>query len=100
MLDYRVPTIVESPHIEVKIVESIDPNGPFGAKEASEGALASVIPAVANAVYNAIGLRMRETPMTPDRVINGLIRKEREDRKTGKEPKAAKAPKTATERVA
>jgi 4-hydroxybenzoyl-CoA reductase subunit alpha len=85
MLDYRVPTIVESPDIEVKIVESVDPNGPFGAKEASEGALASVIPAVANAVYNAIGLRMRETPMTPDRVINGLIRKEREDRKAAKE---------------
>jgi 4-hydroxybenzoyl-CoA reductase subunit alpha len=81
MLDYRVPTIVESPDIQVKIVESVDPNGPFGAKEASEGALASVIPAVANAVYNAIGLRMRETPMTPDRVINGLIRKEREERK-------------------
>jgi len=85
MLDYRVPTIVESPDIEVKIVESVDPNGPFGAKEASEGALASVIPAVANAVYDAIGLRMRETPMTPDRVINGLIRKEREDRKAAKE---------------
>ena len=81
MLDYRVPTIVESPDIEVKIVESVDPNGPFGAKEASEGALASVIPAVANAVYNAIGLRLRETPMTPDRVVNGLIRKEREERK-------------------
>ncbi len=55
ILDYRVPTIVESPHIEVKIVESMDPNGPFGAKEASEGALASILPAIANAVADATG---------------------------------------------
>ena len=77
MFDYRVPTIVESPDIEVKIVESIDPNGPFGAKEASEGALAAVIPALANAVAEAIGLRMDETPVTPDRVIDAILRKER-----------------------
>jgi 4-hydroxybenzoyl-CoA reductase subunit alpha len=77
MLDYRVPTIVESPDIEVKLIESIDPNGPFGAKEASEGALAAVIPAVANAVTNAIGLRMHETPITPDRVVSAIARKER-----------------------
>ncbi len=83
MLDYRVPTIVESPDIEVGIVESIDPNGPFGAKEASEGALASIIPAVANAVYDAIGVRMRETPMTPDRVVNAVVRKHRENRAAG-----------------
>ena len=77
MFDYRVPTIVESPDIEVKIVESIDPNGPFGAKEASEGALAAVIPALANVVADAIGLRMDETPVTPDRVIDAILRKER-----------------------
>ncbi len=77
MFDYRVPTIVESPDIEVKIVESIDPNGPFGAKEASEGALAAVIPALANAVADAIGLRLDETPLTPDRVIDAILRKER-----------------------
>ncbi|MCW5698595.1 MAG: 4-hydroxybenzoyl-CoA reductase subunit alpha [Rhodospirillales bacterium] len=81
MIDYRVPTIVESPDIEVKIVESVDPNGPFGAKEASEGALASVIPAVANAVYDAIGIRLRETPMTPDRVLAAIERHERAQRR-------------------
>ncbi len=80
MLDYRVPTIVESPHIEVKLVESIDPNGPFGAKEASEGALAAVIPAVANAIADAIGLRLTETPVTPDRVITAMARLERDRR--------------------
>ncbi|MEE8139729.1 MAG: molybdopterin cofactor-binding domain-containing protein, partial [Alphaproteobacteria bacterium] len=78
MLDYRVPTIVESPHIEVELIESIDPNGPFGAKEASEGALAAVIPAVANAVADAIGLRLHETPITPDRVITAMVRSARD----------------------
>jgi len=77
VLDYRVPTIVESPHIEVKIIESIDPNGPFGAKEASEAALASLIPAVANAVHDAIGVRLPDTPFTPDRV---LLARRKQDR--------------------
>lgn len=74
MLDYRVPSIVESPDIQVKIVESMDPNGPFGAKEASEGALSSIIPAVANAVHAAIGARLTRTPMTPDRVLDVLTK--------------------------
>ncbi len=77
MLDYRVPSIVESPDIKVKLVESLDPNGPFGAKEASEGALAAVIPAVANAVADALGVRLKESPVTPDRVIRALLDKER-----------------------
>ncbi|MFQ5971268.1 MAG: 4-hydroxybenzoyl-CoA reductase subunit alpha [Alphaproteobacteria bacterium] len=81
MLDYRVPTIVESPHIEVKIVESVDPGGPFGAKEASEGALSAVIPAVANAVHDAIGIRLTETPLTPDRVMNAVIKHDRSARR-------------------
>jgi 4-hydroxybenzoyl-CoA reductase subunit alpha len=83
ILDYRVPTIVESPHIEVKIVETLDPGGPFGAKEASEGALSSLIPAVANAVHDAIGIRLTETPLTPDRVMNAVIRRERAARRAG-----------------
>jgi 4-hydroxybenzoyl-CoA reductase subunit alpha len=77
MLDYRVPTIVESPDIEVKIVESIDPNGPFGAKEASEGCLSGIIPAIANAVYDATGVRLFETPLTPERIIDGQIKLKR-----------------------
>ncbi len=81
ILDYRVPTIVESPDIVVKIVESIDPNGPFGAKEASEAALSSVIPAIANAVYNAIGIRTTETPMTPDRIMDALVKHQRKAKK-------------------
>jgi len=69
MLDYRVPTIVESPPIEVKIIESNDPHGPFGAKEAGEGSLAGFLPALASAVADAIGVRPVDLPMTPDRLL-------------------------------
>jgi 4-hydroxybenzoyl-CoA reductase subunit alpha len=77
ILDYRVPTIKDTPPIEVKIVETIDPNGPFGAKEASEGAIAAVAPAVAAAVKRAIGLRMTETPLSPDRIVARLAKEKR-----------------------
>jgi len=77
MLDYRVPTIVESPDIQVKIIQSMDPNGPFGAKEASEGCLAGVIPAIANAVYDAIGVRLHETPLSPERIIDAQVKQQR-----------------------
>ena len=58
LLDYRVPTIVESPPIETFIVEARDPNGPFGAKEAGEGSLSGFLPALTNAIADAIGLRL------------------------------------------
>jgi 4-hydroxybenzoyl-CoA reductase subunit alpha len=80
MLEYRVPTISESPPIEVHIVESIDPNGPFGAKEASEGALAGFPPALVNAVANAIGVDINELPLTPDRVMDALVARRRQAR--------------------
>ena len=84
MLDYRVPSIVESPPIEVEIVESMDPNGPFGAKEASEGALAALLPALANAVDDALGLRLKETPLTPDRVLDAITRLARDRHHAGR----------------
>ncbi|HSM20141.1 MAG TPA: molybdopterin cofactor-binding domain-containing protein, partial [Hyphomicrobiales bacterium] len=80
MLDYRVPTIVESPPIETFIVESIDPNGPFGAKEASEGALAAFLPALTAAIEDATGLRVTELPVTPDLMVEALARKQHRDR--------------------
>ena len=80
LLGYRVPTAAESPPIEVHIVECLDPNGPFGAKEASEGSLAGFLPAVTNAVADAIGLRMTELPITPDRILEALTRKQRDMR--------------------
>jgi 4-hydroxybenzoyl-CoA reductase subunit alpha len=72
LLEYRSPSSVESPEIEPIIVESIDPEGPFGAKECSEGSLAATIPAIANAIYDAVGVRLRESPFTPERVLAAL----------------------------
>jgi len=80
MLDYRFPTIVESPPIEVKIVESRDPNGPFGAKEASEGALAGFLPALTSAIAEAVGIRLHELPVTPDRLFEALRARKRAER--------------------
>jgi 4-hydroxybenzoyl-CoA reductase subunit alpha len=77
MLDYRVPTIVDSPPIEVGIVESIDPHGPFGAKEAGEGSLAAFLPALTNAIADATGLRFNDLPVTPDRVFAALEKRRR-----------------------
>jgi 4-hydroxybenzoyl-CoA reductase subunit alpha len=80
LLEYRVPTIAESPPIEVHIVESHDPHGPFGAKEASEGALAGFAPALVNAVSHAIGVDLDELPVTPDRVMEALVERRRRAR--------------------
>ena len=74
LLEYRSPSSVDaaSPEIEAILVESVDPEGPFGAKEASEGSLAACIPAVANAIYDAVGVRLTELPMTPEKVLRAL----------------------------
>jgi 4-hydroxybenzoyl-CoA reductase subunit alpha len=77
MLDYRVPTIADSPPIEVGIVESIDPHGPFGAKEAGEGSLAAFLPALTNAIADAIGVRFNDLPVTPDRVFAAIEKRRR-----------------------
>ncbi|MGE5146610.1 MAG: molybdopterin cofactor-binding domain-containing protein, partial [Candidatus Eiseniibacteriota bacterium] len=83
MLDYRVPTIQDSPPIDVHIVEAPDPNGPYGAKEAGEGSLAGFLPAVANAVADALGgLRFDALPLTPDRVYAALEKRQRALRKS------------------
>ena len=72
LLEYRSPSAVESPVIDPIIVESCDPEGPFGAKECSEGSLAATIPAIANAIYDAVGVRLHESPFTPERVLAAL----------------------------
>ncbi len=78
MLDYRVPTIVESPPIEVGIIETIDPNGPFGAKEAGETSLIAFIPAFTNAVADALGVRPLDLPVTPDKLMELIENKNEE----------------------
>src|ERR687892_392658 len=72
LLEYKSPTTLETPEIHTLLVESDDPEGPFGAKEAGQGPLLPVIPAIANAIYHAIGVRIDQVPITPDMVLRGL----------------------------
>jgi 4-hydroxybenzoyl-CoA reductase subunit alpha len=72
LLEYKTPGMLDSPDIVPIIVESVDPEGPFGAKEAGEGSLAAVIPAVANAIYDAVGVRITALPITPEKVLKAL----------------------------
>jgi len=79
MLDYKSPTFLEMPPVETILVTTDDPEGPFGAKEAGQGPLLPVIPALATAVYDAIGVRIDEIPISPDKVLAGLERVRRGD---------------------
>jgi len=73
-LDYRTLTPMQMPEVDVIIVESNDPEGPFGAKEAGEGPLLPILPAVANAIYDAVGVRMYSLPITPDKLWRAVQR--------------------------
>ncbi|MDN8616242.1 xanthine dehydrogenase family protein molybdopterin-binding subunit [Variovorax ginsengisoli] len=70
--DYTMATSDAVPMLRGGIVESNDPNGPYGAKGASETAILPGAPAIANAVYDAIGVRIRDLPITPEKVLAGL----------------------------
>ena len=72
MLDYKSPTTLETPEIHTILVETDDPEGPFGAKEAGQGPLLPVIPAIANAIHHALGVRIDEVPITPDKILKAL----------------------------
>ena len=72
LLDYKLATTLDTPEIETILVEIPDLEGPFGGKEAGQGPLNPVIPAIANAVFNAVGVRIDETPITPDKVLKAL----------------------------
>jgi 4-hydroxybenzoyl-CoA reductase subunit alpha len=77
LLEYKSPGSLESPEIEAITVESIDPEGPFGAKEAGEGSLAGVIPAIANAVYDAVGVWITSLPITPEKILQAMQQQRR-----------------------
>ncbi len=86
MLEYKSPTTLETPEIHTILVETNDPEGPFGAKEAGQGPLLPLIPAVANAVYNAVGVRVDEVPISPEKVLKGLeLRKQGKPARVGPE---------------
>lgn len=74
--DYLIPTIGELPEIYTAAVESYEPRGPFGAKEVGEGSMLPVLGAIANAIYDACGIRMTELPITPERVLAAIRAKE------------------------
>ena len=77
MLEYKSPTTLEMCDVVTYLIEDPDPNGPFGAKEVGQGPLLPVPPAVANAVYNAVGVRIDEVPITPEKVLRALKDKSR-----------------------
>jgi 4-hydroxybenzoyl-CoA reductase subunit alpha len=79
LLEYRSASTLESPPIDPIIVESVDPEGPFGAKEAGEGSLAATIPAVAHAIYDAVGVWINTLPLTPEKVLKALEEKKKSE---------------------
>jgi hypothetical protein len=72
MLEYKSPTTLEMCDVKTYLIEDADPNGPFGAKEVGQGPLLPVPPAVANAVYDAVGVRVDEVPITPEKVLAAI----------------------------
>jgi 4-hydroxybenzoyl-CoA reductase alpha subunit len=91
MLEYKSPTALEMPPVDSILVETLDPQGPYGAKECGQGPLLPVIPAVANALYDALGVRIDEVPITPEKVLAAL-----EDRYRAPQMPAFDYPKTVT----
>jgi 4-hydroxybenzoyl-CoA reductase subunit alpha len=75
MLEYKSPTTLDMPDVFTELVEHPDPRGPFGAKEVGQGPLLPVMPAIANAVYDAVGVRIDEVPITPEKVLKALDEK-------------------------
>jgi 4-hydroxybenzoyl-CoA reductase subunit alpha len=86
LLEYKSPTTLEMCDVVTYLIEDPDPNGPFGAKEVGQGPLLPVMPAVANAVYDAVGVRVDEVPITPEKVLKALRRKAK-----GEEPRSGPA---------
>jgi 4-hydroxybenzoyl-CoA reductase subunit alpha len=82
LLEYKSLTSLDMPEVETILVEDPDPNCPFGAKEVGQGPLLPVMPAVANAIYDAVGVRIDELPITPDKVLRAMGLKA-----AGKEPR-------------
>ncbi|HXJ17243.1 MAG TPA: molybdopterin cofactor-binding domain-containing protein [Candidatus Polarisedimenticolia bacterium] len=82
ILEYKSPTSLDMPEIVTEFMEEPDPQGPFGAKEVGQGPLLPIMPALANAVYDAVGVRIDEVPITPEKILKALAEK-----KAGREPR-------------
>ena len=77
--DYKMLTAADMPEVETIISATYEPTGPFGAKGIGEGVTNPVAAAVANAVFDAVGVRLRELPMTPEKVLHAVKKKESRD---------------------
>jgi 4-hydroxybenzoyl-CoA reductase subunit alpha len=77
LLEYKSLTSLDMPEVDTVLIEDPDPNCPFGAKEVGQGPLLPVMPAVANALYDAVGVRIDELPITPDKVLAALEKQKR-----------------------
>lgn len=75
--DYKIPTFMDVPELSAVPVESYEPNGPYGAKEAGEGCILPVIPAILNAVFDACGVMIMDLPITPEKVFTALQAKKK-----------------------
>jgi 4-hydroxybenzoyl-CoA reductase subunit alpha len=75
--EYRIPTMLDMPNVKTIIIESDEPNGPFGAKEVGEGAIMPTIPAILNAIYDAVGVRINELPITSERLFAAMKEKQK-----------------------
>jgi CO/xanthine dehydrogenase Mo-binding subunit len=80
LLEYKIPMPQQMPEVEILLVGEDDPEGPFGAKEAGEGPLIATLPAVGNALYDAVGVRLTDLPITPDKVLKGIDQRRVEGR--------------------
>ena len=76
-VDYRMPLSTEAPEIKVAHVITDDPDGPFGAKEASEGAIVSAPPSIVSAIHDATGIWFTSQPVTPEKIVMALREKQR-----------------------
>jgi xanthine dehydrogenase molybdenum-binding subunit len=75
--DYHLPTSLDAPPLQIKMVETDDPEGPFGAKGIGECASIALAPAIANAIYDAVGVRVYSLPMTPQKVYQAITKKKK-----------------------
>jgi CO/xanthine dehydrogenase Mo-binding subunit len=74
--EYKLPSALDAPEMIPIIVEELHAQGPYGAKGLGEPALAPTAAAIANAIYDAVGVRVKDLPITPEKILEGLRKKE------------------------
>ena len=75
-MEYKIPSRLDMGEISVEFESSYEPTGPFGAKSIGEIVINTPSPAICNAIYNAVGVRIRELPATPVKIVEGILEKE------------------------